>query len=178
MSPSLFSASYLVLPHPNPCPSPSPNPAFLAPPGAVSAWVSYTPQGCSRGRRDKFYKPKILWGVVGWEAEEGEGCRLWATNLYKCLFPTPPSTGPVPSRPPPAAPRSGPWAGGSGDRKGGLSLKTKLEAPLCLLAGAPGVAWRAAVKPYSVLGMEGGVGREGAAGECIQNNKTLDLCMW
>lgn len=72
---------------------------------------------------------------------------------------------------------SGPWAGGSRDKKGG-SLKTKLEAPLCLPAGASGVGWRVAVKPYSVLGMEGGVGLEGAAGECIQNNKTLDLCMW
>lgn len=66
---------------------------------------------------------------------------------------------------------------GQGTGRGG-SLKTKLEAPLCLPAGAPGVGWRVLVKPYSVLGLVGGVGHEGAAGECIQNNKTLDLCMW
>lgn len=59
--------------------------------------------------------------------------------------------------------------------QGGESLETKLEAPLCLPAGASGVGWRAVVKPYSVLGMEGWVGHEGAAGECIRNNKTLDL---
>lgn len=97
---------------------------------------------------------------------------LWATNLYKCLFPTPPQYWSSPSHPPPAGPRSDPWAGGSGTGRG--SLETKLEAPLCL----PGVAWRAVVKPYSVLEMEGGVGHKGAAGECILNNKTLDLCLW
>lgn len=48
---------------------------------------------------------------------------------------------------------------GQGTGRG--SLETKLEAPLCLPAGVPGVAWRAVVKPYSVLGMEGGVGPKG-----------------
>lgn len=112
-------------------------------------------------------------GVVGWEAEEGEGgCESMGHKSLQ--VPVPHST-PVLVQsltPTPSGPRSDPWAGGSGTGRG--SLETKLEAPLCL----PGVAWRAVVKPYSVLKMEGGVGHKGAAGECIQNNKTLDLCLW
>lgn len=67
---------------------------------------------------------------------------------------------------------------GQGTGRGGISQNQTGSPSLPPSWGPRGGLEGCEVKPYSVLGMEGGVGHEGAAGECIQNNKTLDLCMW
>lgn len=156
MSPSLFSeASYLVLPPP-PCPSPSPNPAFLAPPGAASAWVSYTPQGCSRGRRDKFYKPKILWGWWGGRQRKVRGATCGpqistsACSLYH------PSTGPVPSHPLPAAPRVWPMGRWVKGQEGGGPSKPNWKPLYASQLGPQG--WAGGLRSSLILYWEWRVG--------------------